>query len=133
MDRQVLPPSGRGGGHIAGMVPGVRAGGFLFFSAIRGRLPTGEMPDRLSDQTRQALENLAAHLTAVGGGLEHVVKVVTYLGAGENRDDFHEVWQEYFPEPPARIVVYVADAGAQPGSGARLALDVIALDPAAAG
>jgi 2-iminobutanoate/2-iminopropanoate deaminase len=130
--RDVIPASGRGHGHIAGMVPGVRAGGFLFLSAIRGRLPSGEMPDQLGEQSRQALQNLRAQLEAAGAGLEHVVKVVIYVNEGESRDPFHEAWCEFFPDnPPARIVVRVADAGANVGSGALLALDVTALDPEA--
>jgi 2-iminobutanoate/2-iminopropanoate deaminase len=114
---------------MAGMVPGVRAGGFLFLSAIRGRHPeTNEFSDDTAEQARQALENLRAVLEGAGVTLQHVVKVTLYLSRLEYRTAFHQVWMEYFPEhPPARTAVEVADADAAPGGGAHFVLDVIAL------
>ena len=114
---------------MAGMVPGVRAGGFLFLSAIRGRHPeTNEVSDDTAEQARQALENLRAVLEGAGVTLRHVVKVTLYLSRLEYRTAFHQVWMEYFPEhPSARTAVEVADANAAPGGGAHFVLDVIAL------
>jgi 2-iminobutanoate/2-iminopropanoate deaminase len=113
------------------MVSGVRAGGFLFLSAIRGRDPrTNTMPDDPYAQARQALTNLEAVLAGAGASLVNVVKVTLYLHDLETRMAFHKAWMEAFPvDPPARIAVCVADANAAPGGNAHFALDVIALAP----
>jgi 2-iminobutanoate/2-iminopropanoate deaminase len=116
---------------MKGMVPGVRAGGFLFLSAIRGRDPaTNDMSEDPLEQARRALKNLEAVLKASGATLKHVVKVTLYLHDLKNRAAFHQAWMEFFPvDPPARIAVCVADANAAPGGKAHYALDVIALAP----
>jgi 2-iminobutanoate/2-iminopropanoate deaminase len=116
---------------MEGMVPGVRAGGFLFLSAIRGRDPkSGAMVEEPLAQARQALRNIEAVLAASGATRAHVVKVTLYLQDLERRKEFHQAWMEFFPtDPPARIAVAVADANAAPGGKAHYALDVIALAP----
>jgi 2-iminobutanoate/2-iminopropanoate deaminase len=131
LDRASMPLSPEAPERMAGMVPGVKAGGFLFLSAIRGRVPGGhEMSEDPREQARQAFRNLEAVLTAAGATLQHVVKVTLYLHDLEMRTPFHEVWMEVFPkDPPARIAVCVADANAAPGGKAHFALDVIALAP----
>ncbi len=124
-----MPQSPDAPERMAGMVPGVRAGGFLFLSAIRGKDPaSGVFPEDPYEQAVQALTNLEAVLSASGAGLGHVVKVTLYLHDLELRTPFHRAWTEAFPEhPPARIAVGVADANAAPGGKAHYALDVIAL------
>lgn len=126
--RLTSPPDGPR--HGVGMVPGVRAGGFLFFSAIRGRGPGAkEYAPSAEAQARQALDNLRILIEEAGGRLSDVVKVTLYLGDLRDRQEFHQVWMEYFPDdPPARIALQVADPNASPGSGALFALDVIAVD-----
>ena len=128
MDRQSMPDAPE---RMAGMVPGVRAGGFLFLSAIRGRDPaTNRMPDDPYEQACQALRNVQAVLAASGATLQHVVKVTLYLHDLDQRKGFHQAWMEFFPkDPPARIAVGVADANGAPGGNAHYALDVIALAP----
>src|SRR5947199_8384602 len=127
MDRQIIPSAATGPGHGAGMVPGIKAGGFIFFSAVRGRGPNG-FSDDTKEQTRAALDSLKDMLAASGATLEHVVKVTLYLHDLKYRSAFHEVWMEYFPkDPPARLAMQVADANAQPGQGAQFVLDVIPL------
>ena len=113
------------------MVPGVKANGFLFLSAIRGRDPkTNTMPEDPLAQAQQALRNLEAVLAGSGATLAHVVKVTLYLHDLERRKEFHKAWMEFFPvNPPARIAIGVADANAAPGGKAHYALDVIALAP----
>lgn len=127
--RTSVPMSVGAPARMAGMVPGVRAGGFLFLSAIRGRHPeTNQVSDDTAEQARQAMENLRAVLEGAGVTLRHVVKVTLYLSKLEYRTAFHQVWMEYFPEdPPARTAVEVADANAAPGGKAHFVLDVIAL------
>ena len=131
MDRQTMPQSPDAPERMAGMVPGVRAGGFLSLSAIRGRDPaTNRMPDDPYEQACQALRNLEAVLAASGATLRHVVKVTLYLHDLEKRQAFHQAWMAFFPEdPPARLAVGVADANAAPGGNAHYVLDVIALAP----
>lgn len=126
-----MPQSPAAPERMAGMVPGVRAGGFLFLSAIRGRdAVTKTMPDDPYEQAKLALRNVEAVLQASGADLSHVVKVTLYLSDLEMRTPFHQAWMEAFPEnPPARIAVGVADANAAPGGNAHYALDVIALAP----
>jgi 2-iminobutanoate/2-iminopropanoate deaminase len=118
-------------GRMEGMVPGVKAGGFLFLSAIRGRDPkTDNLPEDALEQARLALRNLEAVLKASGATLKHVVKVTLYLHDLERRKEFHQAWMEFFPvDPPARIAVGVKDANAAPGGKAHYALEVIALAP----
>jgi 2-iminobutanoate/2-iminopropanoate deaminase len=131
MQRGTLKSPPDGPRHGQGMVPGVRAGGLLFFSAIRGNHPqTHEWSDDTEEQARQALENLRMLLEANGATLEHVVKVTLYLHKLEYRTAFHKVWMEYFPEnPPARIALEVGNANSSPRGNAHFALDVIALAP----
>jgi enamine deaminase RidA (YjgF/YER057c/UK114 family) len=75
----VMAPAG-GPSHGKGMVQGIKAGGFIFFSAIRGNHPvTNYESSDTKDQARQAFENLKVLLGAAGAGLEHVVKVTLYL------------------------------------------------------
>lgn len=116
---------------MEGMVPGVKAAGFLFLSAIRGRnAETGDTPEDPLEQARQALRNLEAVLRASGATLAHVVKVTLYLHDLDRRKEFHQAWVEFFPtNPPARIAVGVANANAAKGGKAHYALDVIALAP----
>lgn len=130
-NRESMPQAEDAPGRMEGMVPGVKAGGFLFLSAIRGRYPGGhDMPEDPLDQARQALRNLEAVLSGSGATLAHVVKVTLYLHDLEMRKPFHQAWMEFFPtDPPARIAVGVADANASPGGKAHFALDVIALAP----
>jgi len=131
VDRQTMPQGPDAPARMEGMVPGVRAGGFLYLSAIRGRDPrTDRMPDDPLEQARQALRNLEAVLAASGATLKHVVKVTLYLHDLERRREFHQAWMEFFPvDPPARTAVGVANANAAPGGNAHYALDVIALAP----
>lgn len=131
LDRASMPQSANAPDRMEGMVPGVRAGGFLFLSAIRGRDPTtGEMVEEPLAQARRALKNLEAVLAGSGATLAHVVKVTLYLHDLTRRREFHQAWMEFFPnDPPARIAVGVADANAAPGGKAHYALDVIALAP----
>lgn len=128
--RESMPQSADAPDRMPGMVPGVRAGGFLFLSAVRGRRPDGGMSEDPIEQARQAFANLEAILAASGATLGHVVKVTLFLSDLEMRKPFHEVWREVYPaNPPARIAVCVADANAAPGGKAHFALDVVALAP----
>ncbi len=129
MPKEVIPTPPGAPERMPGMVTGIRAGGFVFFSAIRGRDPrTHTISEDPRTQARQTFENLKAMLAAAGATLDDVVKVTLYLDDLRHRTIFHELWMEYFPRnPPARIAIQVADANAAPGGNAHFALDVIAL------
>src|SRR5690242_14981311 len=102
--RETIPGAEGGSGRAPGMVPGVKAGGFIFLSAIRGTYPGRGRPmsDDTKEQARQAFENIKAALAPSGATLASVVKVTLYLHDLKYRAPFHEIWMEYFPEnPPA--------------------------------
>ena len=121
--KQVITPEGGFRGP-PGLVAGLKAGGFLFFTAIRGQ------GDDIKQQARAAFEQLQGLLETQGATLEHVVKVTVYFQDVAERSDFHEVWQETFTgTPPVRMAVQVANASQTPDGNARFALDVMALAP----
>jgi 2-iminobutanoate/2-iminopropanoate deaminase len=91
--------------------PAVRAGDLLFIS---GQIPLDPATGRLVEgdiaaQTRQALENVRALLTAAGLSLQAVVRTTIYLA---DMDDFPEVnaaYAAFFAEPyPARSTIQAA-------------------------
>src|SRR3954447_4349079 len=90
MDRESIPTPPGAPGRMDGMVSGVKAGGFIFFSAIRGRNPeTDKSSDDTREQARQALENLKVLCEGSGITLRHVVKVTLFLQDLKYRAPFH--------------------------------------------
>ena len=121
--KQVIEPEGGFRGP-AGFVAGLKAGGFLFFTGIRGR------GDETKEQAHAAFEQLNGLLKTQGATLEHVIKVTVYFQDIADRDDFNEVWRETFPEvPPVRMAVQVANASQTPEGNSRFALDIMAVAP----
>jgi 2-iminobutanoate/2-iminopropanoate deaminase len=104
----------------------IAAGDFIFCSGQVALDPaTGELgEDDVRAQTRRALENLSAVLSAGGATLGDVVKTTVFL---VNMGDFaamNEVYAEYFSsEAPARSTIAVA---ALP-RGARVEVEAVAL------
>lgn len=132
--REIIHPTPGGASHGTGMVPGVKAGGLLFFSAVRGNGPRGEGPSRMSDdpteQAEQAFTNLRLLLEGAGATLDHVTKVTVFFQDLRTRPAFHQVWMKTFPEdPPARSAMQVANASATPDGNAHFVMDVIAVAP----
>ena len=88
----------------------IRAGGFLFVS---GQIPldpaTGTVAEDVAVQTRQALTNLKAIVTAAGCAMEDVVKTTVFI---KDMDQFPVINAAYAPffesDPPARACVEVA-------------------------
>ena len=103
---------------------GIDIGNLIFFS---GQIPlnpeTGEMPEGIEAQTKQALENVKGLLESQGLDFSHVVKTTVFL---DNMDDFNTVnsiYAQYFVEPyPARSAVEV---GRLP-KGALIEVEIIA-------
>jgi enamine deaminase RidA (YjgF/YER057c/UK114 family) len=113
------------GAHPAGNVAGIKAGGFLWYSAFRGAGAD------VQEQARNALESLKVQLAAAGASLEHVVKATIYFQNIADRVPFHEVWMEYFgvESPPARIAVEVSNASPSPNGISLFAFDAVAIAP----
>lgn len=82
----------------------IEANGFVYAS---GQLPidpaTGQMPDGIQAQTRQALTNARAILEAAGLGMYDVVKTTVLLADIADFAAMNEVYSQFFCEPyPAR-------------------------------
>lgn len=122
---------GSGHRHTSPIPQGVKAGGFIFLSALRGVNPETQRVehDDMEAQARQLFENMKNVLAAAGATLDDVVKVSVYMKDLRDRAVFNKVWAEYFGEnAPARFAVQVADLGV-PGDKSRVLLDVTALAP----
>ncbi len=88
---------------------GVQVGDIFFFS---GQIPlhpkTGEMPEGIEAQTKQALENVKALLESQNLGFENVIKTTLYLDSMEDFTIVNTIYATYFVEPfPARSAVEV--------------------------
>lgn len=86
----------------------VRANGFLFVSGQGPLAPDGSgiVRGTIEEETRLALENLKAVLSAAGLGLQHVVKTTVYLADMVNFSRFNDVYKTYFTEAqPARTCI----------------------------
>lgn len=111
-------------GAIGPYSQGIDVGNLIFFS---GQIPlnpeTGEMPEGIEAQTKQALENVKGLLESQGLDFSHVVKTTVFL---DNMGDFNTVnsiYAQYFVEPyPARSAVEV---GRLP-KGALIEVEIIA-------
>lgn len=89
----------------------IKAGNLLFCS---GQIPvnpaTGEVPEGIEAQTRQALANVKALLAAAGTDLNHVVKTTVFLADMSLFAPMNAVYAETFSEPfPARSAVAVRE------------------------
>ena len=76
-------------GAIGPYSQGIDIGHMIFFS---GQIPlnpeTGEMPEGIEAQAKQALENVKGLLESQGLDFSHVVKTTVFL---DNMDDFNTV------------------------------------------
>lgn len=107
-------------------VQAIAGNGMLFCSGqIAIDHTTGKLIDGdVGAQTRRALLNLAAVLSAGGASLRDVVKTTVFLTDMNDFSAMNQVYAEVFGEsPPARSTVAVA---ALPG-GARVEVEAIAL------
>jgi len=82
----------------------IEANGFLFISGQIPVIPsTGAIPEGITEQTRQVMENIGGILKEAGYDYTHVVKCTCLLSDMENFKAMNEVYGSYFPEnPPAR-------------------------------
>ncbi|MFD3508731.1 RidA family protein [Nocardia sp. NPDC058666] len=96
-----------------------RAGDLVFVSGTSSRRPDGSFvgasvdPMGVTDldiraQTRAVLDNIASLLGAVGGSLDNLVSVTTYLVSMNDFGGYNDVYAEYFDETgPSRTTVAV--------------------------
>jgi 2-iminobutanoate/2-iminopropanoate deaminase len=77
------------------------ANGFVFCSGTVGIDPdTGLLPAGVTEQTEQALLNLAAILEAAGSSIDEVVKTTIFYSNVEDFADINEVYARHMPDPP---------------------------------
>lgn len=86
------------------------AGNTLYTSGQLGLIPaTGELPEGVEAQARQALDNLTAVLSAAGMTCADVVKTTVFLADIRDFSAINAIYAEYFTgEAPARSCVQVA-------------------------
>jgi 2-iminobutanoate/2-iminopropanoate deaminase len=126
--REVITVS-EGHMHTSPIPQGIKAGGFIFLSALRGIDPVTQVPVKgTEEQIRRLFENMKLVLKAAGATLDDVVKIAVYMRDLQGgRPIFNKVWAEYFPkDPPARFAVQVMDMGG-PNDGSMFLADVTAL------
>ena len=71
--------------------------------------PDGSISSDISEQTRQALENLKAVVEAAGSSFDKVVKTTVFITDMAQFGAINAVYAEFFSEPyPARSCVQVA-------------------------
>ncbi len=89
----------------------IRAGDFIFISGQLGLDPGSRkfVEGGVETQTRRAIENIAAILSAAGSGLEAIVKTTVYLHSMDDFPEMNEVYSSFFGSAaPARATVEVA-------------------------
>ncbi|MCM1318146.1 MAG: RidA family protein [Bacteroides sp.] len=87
----------------------IDTGSFVYAS---GQIPinpaTGEIPEGITEQTRQSLENVKAILAEAGLTMDNVVKTTVFLSDMANFAPMNEVYAAAFNAPyPARSAVAV--------------------------
>jgi 2-iminobutanoate/2-iminopropanoate deaminase len=100
------------------------AGGLVFCSGTAGIDPvTGEIPEGIAEQTRLALRNLEAVLTAAGASLSTLVKTTIFYRDVADFATINEIYAAHMPDPPpARS----APAGVQLPRGLLISIEAIA-------
>ncbi|MCM1110965.1 MAG: RidA family protein [Clostridium sp.] len=103
----------------------INCGSFLFAS---GQIPlnpeTGEMPEGITEQTRQSIANVKAILTQAGLTIDNVVKTTVFLADMSLFGPMNEVYGQEFTAPyPARSAVAVKELP----KGALVEIEVIAV------
>jgi len=77
------------------------AGGFVFCSGTAGIEPeTGEIPEGIEAQTRLALSNLSAILTAAGASMATLVKTTIMYRDVDDFATINEIYASHMPDPP---------------------------------
>lgn len=100
----VHPPVGSYS-HTAAVPPGSE---LIFVSGQVGLRQDGSLPASFAEQAERVFENLRSCLSAHGVGMEAVVKLTTFIVAGQDVRIMREIRQRHFGEHrPASTAVYV--------------------------
>ncbi len=107
------------------------ANGFVFCSGTAGIDPaTGVAPDDITEQTEQALQNLAAVLSAAGASMGDLVKTTIFYSSVEDFAAINAVYARHMPDPPpARS----APANVRLPRGLKISIEAIAVVPTVGG
>lgn len=100
----------------------VRLGDLIFVSGQLGVRPDGSLPEDFSDQTRQAIENIATVLRGAGSALEQVAKVNIFVTDFSLLPVMNAVYAEYFRHRPAKTTVEIGRLD----KGAKIEIEVVA-------
>lgn len=105
-----------------------KSGTMLFVSGQVGLDPETEVvPDGVSAQTTQALQNMEAVLQTAGASLQDVVKTTVFL---TDMDDFvtmNEAYAQMFAEPrPARSAIAIKELPRVPGGKLVVEIEAVA-------
>lgn len=89
-----------------------RSGPFVFISGTstrRGNMTTGDDIARdIRSQTVACIDDIRAELEEIGGGLENLVEITTYLINISDYGGYNEIYGKHFPpNGPARTTVAV--------------------------
>lgn len=107
----------------------VKAGNLLFLSSqLSADLKSNKILEgTISEQTRQALENVKLILTSSGATMNDILKVVIYLRKIKDFDQMNSVYRDYFKkgQEPARVTIQAAS----PIKNIDIEIEVIALIP----
>src|SRR5690606_18135439 len=84
-----------------------QVGNLLFVSGQASTGPDGKViAGTFEDEFRRSMENLRRILEAAGSGLEHVVRINSYVRDPANGPLYNSLYREYFQEPfPARSTI----------------------------
>jgi len=98
--------------------------GIAYVSCIQGLIPgTLGFPSSVSDEARQAFDNLRVVVEECGSKLSRVLKMTILMTDISEFGQINAVVDEYFPRnPPARASIAVAELP----KGARVVVEVIA-------
>ncbi|MBK5293158.1 MAG: RidA family protein [Acidobacteriia bacterium] len=102
----------------------VRLGDLLFVSGQLGVDPSTRdlVAGGISEQTRQAIENLSTILRSAGTGRDKVAKVNIFITDFSLLPAMNEVYAGYFPHRPAKTTVEISRLD----KGALIEVEVIA-------
>jgi len=123
VDRQAIS-TGQAPPAIGPYSQAIVAGGLVFCSGTAGIDPvTGRIPEGIAEQTRLALSNLEAILTAAGASLSTLVKTTIFYRDVADFATINEIYAAHMPDPPpARS----APAGVQLPRGLLISIEAIA-------
>jgi len=112
------------------VVEATTPGRVVFIAGQLGQTTDGKLagaPGDFRAQAEQAMLNLKAALAAVGGSIEHVVKITNYLVDIRHLPLFREVRDAHFRSPPPASTTMAISALAR--EGALFEIEAIAVLP----